>query len=101
MAFGGRFLGLTPLAAFVMTLLISVLIGLEASSLRRWTYARAGRPVRDAVMAASPEEAEMKAATRWLATVPNLRPATTVFENVAVPPSDLAIGMFPFSEGRG
>ena len=33
--------------------LVSILIGLEASSLRRWTYARVGRPVRDAVIAAS------------------------------------------------
>ena len=96
----GRVLGLTPVAGFVITLLVSILIGLEASSLRRWTYARRGRPVRDAVMAASPEEAEMKAATRWLAGAPAPRTSFPSPTNVAVPPSDLAIGMFPFSEGR-
>ncbi|KQP42833.1 hypothetical protein ASF49_03120 [Methylobacterium sp. Leaf104] len=99
-AFGGRFLGLTPIAGSVITLLISILIGLEASSLRRWTYARAGRPVRDAITAANAEEAEMKAAARWLAgaSVGRAGPASQV--GVSVPPGDLAIGMFPFSEGR-
>jgi hypothetical protein len=100
LALAGRFLGLTPVAGFVIGLLAMVLIGLEASSLRRWTYARAGRPVRDAVMAASPEEAEMKAALRWLGGAPLPRPASGGHAGLAVPPSDLAIGMFPFSEGR-
>ena len=99
-AFGGRFLGLTPIAGFVITVLVSLLIGLEASSLRRWTYARAGRPVRDAVTAANAEEAEMKAAARWLDGVPTGRTGPAPHIGISVPPSDLAIGMFPFSEGR-
>jgi hypothetical protein len=99
-AVAGRVLSLTPVAGFVITILVSILIGLEASSLRRWTYARRGRPVRDAVMAASPEEAEMKAATRWLGGAPAPRTSSPSHTSVAVPPSDLAIGMFPFSEGR-
>lgn len=99
-AFAGRLLGLTSVAGFFVTLLIAILIGLEASSLQRWTYSRAGRPVRDAVMAGSLEEAEMKAASRWLESSPNLRAGATSSVSVAMPPSDLAIGMFPFSEGR-
>jgi hypothetical protein len=99
-ALGGRFLGLTPIAGFVITLLVSLLIGLEASSLRRWTYARAGSPVRDAVTAGNAEEAEMKAAARWLDGAPMGRSGPALHAGLSVPPSDLAIGMFPFSEGR-
>lgn len=99
-AVAGHLLGLTPVAGFVVTLLVSLLIGLEASSLRRWTYARRGRPVRDVVMATSVEEAEFKAAARWLAGTATVRPAPALHGGLSVPPSDLAIGMFPFSEGQ-
>ena len=59
-------LTLTPLAALAAHLLIGSLIGLEASSLRRWTYARRGIPVVDIVTGIDYEEAESKAAARWL-----------------------------------
>ena len=49
----GLALGLNPLAGTLVTLLLSILIGLEASSLRRWTYERRGRPIRDAASEAS------------------------------------------------
>ena len=42
----GYGLGLSPAAGTAITLLVLVLIGLEASSLRRWTLARNGRPAR-------------------------------------------------------
>lgn len=99
-AVAGHVLGLSPLAGVLVSLLVSLLVGLESSSLRRWTYARRGRPVRDVVMATSVEEAEFKAATRWLAGTTTVRSASTAQGSVAVPPSDLAIGMFPFSEAR-
>jgi hypothetical protein len=60
-------LTLTPLAGIAAHLLIGSLIGLEASSLRRWTYARRGMPVVDIVTGIDYEEAESKAAIRWLA----------------------------------
>jgi hypothetical protein len=60
-------LELSPLAAFASHLLVSSLVGLEASSLRRWTYARRGMPVVDIVTGIDYEEAEAKAAARWLA----------------------------------
>jgi hypothetical protein len=60
-------LELTPLAGVAAHLLLSSLIGLEASSLRRWTYARSGLPAVDIVTGIDYEEAESKAAIRWLA----------------------------------
>ncbi|TXN65013.1 DUF2628 domain-containing protein, partial [Methylobacterium sp. WL18] len=57
----GHMLGLPPGIATLVTLLASWLVGLEASSLRRWTLARRGWPARDAVIAATPEEAEARA----------------------------------------
>jgi hypothetical protein len=53
-------------ATFWAALLFAVLVGLEASSLRRWTLARSGRPAVDAVAAGDLEEAETKAFGRWL-----------------------------------
>lgn len=99
-AYAGRMAGLNPLAGLVVTLLVMLLVGLEASSLRRWTYARHGRPVRDAVLAGSLEEAEMKAATRWLDGPAPLRPLPATYGIGPSRPSEPAIGMFPMSEGR-
>jgi|GEM_PF-239362 hypothetical protein len=59
-------LELTPMAGIAAHLIFSSLIGLEASSLRRWTYARRGIPVVDIVTGIDYEEAESKAAIRWL-----------------------------------
>ncbi len=104
-AFAGRALALSPFAALVITVLASLLIGLEASSLRRWTYGRRGKPARDAVIAGSHEEAELKAAARWLDadTVPGvLTPGDAT--SAATRPThrrgdDAVIGLFPASEG--
>jgi hypothetical protein len=78
---------------------------MEASSLRRWTYGRRGKPALDAVMANSQEEAELKAAARWLDTEPVPGNATTGFPTSAVirpthrRGDDAVIGLFPASEG--
>jgi hypothetical protein len=66
-------LEITPLAGIAAHLLVSSLIGLEASSLRRWTYARRGMPVVDIVTGVDYEEAEAKAAKRWLARADEAR----------------------------
>ncbi|WP_183508362.1 DUF2628 domain-containing protein [Methylobacterium brachythecii] len=95
---GGRLVGMSPIAATVITLLASLLIGLEASSLRRWTYARNGRPARDAVVAASSDEAEAKAITRWLD--PSIAPRTTTVPTTGRRFDESVIGLFPFSEGH-
>ncbi len=94
----GHALGLPPGAGLLVTLLAGLLIGLEASSLRRWTYGRRGLPARDAVIAASQEEAEVKLVARWLdrdaipRPAPPLRPAPRRDE-------DAALGFFPSREG--
>ncbi len=100
MALGGagRALGLSPFAALAATVLANLLIGMEASSLRRWTYGRRGRPARDAVIAGSQEEAEIKATARWLDAEAPARP------NLAPRPAprrdaDAPLGFFPASEG--
>lgn len=97
----GLTLGLHPVAGFAIALLLSWLIGLEASSLRRWTYARTGRPIRDAVTASDTKEAEVKVVARWLreagarlaTTAP--RPATPANPRAESP----ALGLFPEAQG--
>ncbi|WP_232631128.1 DUF2628 domain-containing protein [Methylobacterium sp. Leaf118] len=100
----GRSLGLPPAAGVLVSLLASLLVGLEASSLRRWTYGRRGSPARDAVIAATHEEAEMKAATRWLDPEAARRPAVANSAPAPARPAprhdaDTALGFFPASEG--
>lgn len=97
-ALAGRLLGLTTVAGSVVTVLVMCLVGLEASSLRRWTYARKGRPARDAVVAGSAEEAEVKAMTRWLDGAAPVRPGPTPYQAHPGRSGDAVIGMFPFSE---
>lgn len=98
LSLAGHALGLSPGAGFLVTLLASLLIGLEASSLRRWTYGRRGLPARDAVIASSHEEAEMKLAARWLDREAAARPVPAPR---AAPrrDEDTALGFFPAREG--
>ncbi|WP_019904969.1 DUF2628 domain-containing protein [Methylobacterium sp. 77] len=99
-AFAGRVLGLSTFAGFLITVLLLLLVGMEASSLRRWTYARRDRPARDAVVAHSIEEAEVKAVNRWLAAPSAIRPGPSAYSAAATRPAESAIGMFPFAEPR-
>ncbi|WP_407522230.1 DUF2628 domain-containing protein [Methylobacterium oryzisoli] len=97
----GLVLNLSPLAGFVIALLLSWLIGLEASSLRRWTYARRGRPIRDAVTAADIKEAEVKLVRRWVAE--REPPAPVPAPRTAPPYSRAgspALGLFPEADLR-
>jgi hypothetical protein len=97
-------LGLRPGAAFAADLLVSVLIGLEANTLRRWTLQRRGRPVVDVVTASDRDEAETKAFARWLARESRPRPATAAAPlSVPVAPyrtPDPVIGFFPDAGAR-
>jgi hypothetical protein len=96
----GLALNLSPLAGFVITLLLAWLIGLEASSLRRWTYERRGRPIRDAVTAADIKEAEVKLVGRWVAE----RAAPPPAPAPRIPPyartESPALGLFPEADPR-
>jgi hypothetical protein len=53
-------------AAALASLFLAVLIGLEASTLRRWTYGRRGRPVADVVSAPDYESADALAGRRYM-----------------------------------
>ncbi len=92
-------LDIHPAAGTVAMLLLQLLIGLEANSLRRWTLARHGFAVADVVTAADRDEAEAKSFARWL----ELRPATPrpqASTPVASAPRrfDPVIGLFPDAE---
>ncbi|MBE7247385.1 MAG: DUF2628 domain-containing protein [Actinomycetospora chiangmaiensis] len=93
----GIFLGLPTGAGLIVTLLASWLIGLEASSLRRWTLSRRGWPARDAVVAASPEEAEARALQRWIGASSTAPRAP--FPGGPSRRTDPVIGLFPAQEG--
>jgi hypothetical protein len=92
-------LDLPPAAAVLAQVLLSVLIGLEAPSLWRWTLRRRGRPPVDVVTAANRDEAETKAFTRWLSRTGSPR-AASLGAPLSVPVApyrapDPVIGFFP------
>ncbi len=62
-----RALGFGGFSAFAAEVLLSILIGLEANSLKRWTWRRK-KPAVDLVTASDRDEAEAKAFARWLDT---------------------------------
>lgn len=98
LVFGGRVIGLSPGAGFLVLLLAAILIGLEASSLRRWTYARNERPARDAVIAGSRDDAEAKAFARWLGHASSRTPSSATGARTRDDHGGV-IGLFPASEG--
>lgn len=85
-------LGVGPGAAFLAELLLAMLIGLEASSLKRWTLRRR-KPAVDVVAAASLEEAEVKTLGRWLASSPP--PPVTPAPSTVYRAPEPVIGLFP------
>ncbi|RVU14044.1 DUF2628 domain-containing protein [Methylobacterium oryzihabitans] len=97
----GFALGLAPVAGFAIAVLLSLLIGFEASSLRRWTYERSGRPVRDVVTAADAGAAEVKLVARWAAGRGPDFPLAPVAAAVAPrAPASPVVGLFPEAEAR-
>jgi hypothetical protein len=101
-AFGGLMavLDVHPLAGSIAQLLLQVLIGLEANSLRRWTLTRRGRPMVDAVTAADRDEAEARAFARWLEARPAALPRSPAPAPVLSTSrrSEPVIGLFPDAE---
>jgi hypothetical protein len=91
--------GIGGISAFLAEVLLALLIGFEANSLRRWTWRRR-KPAMDVVTAADREEAEAKAFSRWLDRTGECR--VTRMPG-AVPASfnrrsDPVIGLFPDAE---
>jgi hypothetical protein len=93
-----------PLAGTVAHLLVMLLIGFEANSVRRWTYLRRDRPVVDVVSGFDRDEAAAKAFARWLSgpvqpRVPLTRaPASAPLGSYRSGPSEPVIGLFPEPE---
>ncbi|WP_267420952.1 DUF2628 domain-containing protein [Methylobacterium sp. GC_Met_2] len=97
LAGGGILLGLPTGGGLIVTLLAGWLVGLEASSLRRWTLARRGWPARDALIAATSEDAEARALNRWLGASPAV--ARAPFPSGPSRRGEPVIGLFPAQEG--
>lgn len=108
LAVGARLAGAGFGTIWLALLVFSILIGLEASSLRRWTLSRRGRPAVDVVSAGSREEAETRAFARWLeragmadlgpgAADPWRRPPPVAHQPS---PGPAVIGLFPEAEPR-
>jgi hypothetical protein len=96
-------LDVRPGPAALAHVLLMALVGLEANSLRRWTYARSGRPVADVITATDREEAEIKAFGRWLAPPDGQRGPASMRAPAASPAfrgPDPVIGLFPDPEIR-
>jgi len=98
------FINAGELASTAALFLYALLVGLEANSLRRWTYARRGRPAIDAVSADSEEEAALKAFGRALEQDREHMASTATRTVPAVLPRrndpDAVIGLFPSPEPR-
>ena len=99
LAVGGYALGLTRAAGTGIALLASVLNGFEASSLRRWTLARRGFALRDAVVARDSSEAEARLLARWLDPASLPPPPRPPFPGGPVRRAEPVIGLFPAREG--
>jgi hypothetical protein len=91
-----RVLGFGGFTVFAAEVLLLILIGLEANSLKRWTWRRK-KPTVDVVTAADRDEAEAKAFARWLDNPGERRtPRTPTLASVAsYRRSEPVIGLFP------
>ena len=97
------FVDLGPGMSTLAQLLLQLLIGLEANSLRRWTLARHGRPAVDVVTAGDDDEAVLKAFARWSdGSIPRPAPRTSPvpLAGAAYRGPDPVIGLFPDPEAR-
>jgi hypothetical protein len=88
--------------AGAVIVLAMILVGLEAGTLRRWTYGRRGSPALDVVTAETLDEAEAKAFARWLQpsdpapSSPVPAPVASFAQAGRRP--ETVIGMFPDAE---
>jgi hypothetical protein len=90
-----------PETAFLTELLLSLLIGLEANSLKRWTW-RQRKPAVDVVAASDLDEAEAKAFSRWLGDpgAPGVSRTSNPFPPLPYRSPEPVIGLFPDMEPR-
>lgn len=84
----------------VVEVLIGLLVGLEAGSLRRWTYGRRKWTTVGIVNEKNEESAERRFFAQWVERAPAVEPVTVA---AATPPraaSNDIIGLFPEAGGR-
>ena len=96
-------LDLGPGASTLAQILLQLLIGLEANSLRRWTLARRGRPALDVVTGSDADEAALKALARWSdgSAAPRAASRTAApLSGASFRAPDPVIGLFPDPEAR-
>jgi hypothetical protein len=99
-------IGLTVLGAsgvlrFGVGFLVALLVGLEASTLRRWTLARRGWTLRDVVAAPDRDTAERRFYDAWSgrgAALPPVPPAGSLTMPASGPASTDVMGLFPEPE---
>jgi hypothetical protein len=103
--FGLRRLGVAESAGLWVALLLAILIGIEASSLRRWKLARRGFENLGVVVAKDLEDAERRFFDGWITDAGRLAPpvpsaptAPSPFDRPA-PSSDI-VGLFPEPQAR-
>jgi hypothetical protein len=98
-------LGVNPLVQFVVGVLVALLIGFEAASLRRWTLGRRGWTNLGVVIAPDLEAAERRFFDAWMmrgeSLPPAQPPASATHSDLRTPaPSTDVIGLFPEPEPR-
>jgi Protein of unknown function (DUF2628) len=89
-------LGVTPTAIFLVNVLLALLMGFEAASLRRWTLSRRNWRQLDIVVADDEEQAERRFFDRWTAKQRNLSNDQTAVDRGGPPPTRDIPGQ-PFS----
>ena len=89
-------LGVTPTAIFLVNVLLALLMGFEAASLRRWTLSRRNWRQLDIVVADDEEQAERRFFDRWTAKQRNLSNDQTAVDRGGPPPTRDILGQ-PFS----
>ena len=89
-------LGVGPMAIFLVDVLLALLMGFEAASLRRWTLSRRNWRQLDIVVADDEEQAERRFFDRWTAKQRNLSNDQTAVDRGGPPPTRDVPGQ-PFS----
>jgi len=100
---GFHLLKLPEGARLVIDLLIGLLVGLEAATLRRWTYGRRKWTTAGIVTAANQEEAEYRFFTQWAerGDEQSMQPAAPPPPSTLARPADTEVlGLFPQPGGR-
>jgi hypothetical protein len=97
-------LGIEEAAGAWVALLLALLIGMEAPSLRRWKLARRGFENLGVVVADDLEMAERRFFDGWMADAempsPSSSPPPTLFARPAASTSTEIVGLFPQPEAR-